>query len=415
MNPIDIRPFDPEIHRDGCLRIWEEVGWLDRSHERHVWGLDGLFEAGRAYVAMLHDEPECLVLDAEGSLRYLGEDIRFAGITAVTTSRVARRQGIAARLTARLIAEEAQDGVAVSGLGMFEQGFYDRLGFGTGVYERKMRFDPQLLTVPYPERPPRRLSDEDWEVVHACRLARKVEHGYVTFDSPLVTRSSAAQVKGGFGLGFFDGPDGALSHHVWLNVQEAENGPYHVMWMAHRTPEQFLELMGVLRSLGDQVRAMTMCEPSGIQLQDLVQQPIHSRIVTHKARFETGMGALAWWQIRINDVERCLEQTHLNNSGLRFNVELGDPVTSFLDADSEWKGVGGEYVVELGPDSGAERGRDASAPTLKASINAFSRLWLGVRPATGLAVTDDLEGPRDLLEALDEAFRLPEPVRDWDF
>ena len=52
---------------------------------------------------------------------------------------------------------------------------------------------------------------------------------------------------------------------------------------------------------------------------------------------------------------------------------------------------------------------------MKASINAFSRLWLGVRPARGLAVTDDLDGPRDLLEALDEAFRLPEPVRDWDF
>ena len=82
---------------------------------------------------------------------------------------------------------------------------------------------------------------------------------------------------------------------------------------------------------------------------------------------------------------------------------------------SEWKGAGGEYVVELGRDSGAERGRDASLSTLKASINAFSRVWLGVRPATGLAVTDDLEGPRDLLEALDDAFRLPEPVRDWDF
>ena len=39
----------------------------------------------------------------------------------------------------------------------------------------------------------------------------------------------------------------------------------------------------------------------------------------------------------------------------------------------------------------------------------------GVRPATGLAVTDDLEAPRNLLEALDDAFRLPEPVRDWDF
>ena len=30
---------------------------------------------------MIHGEPECLVLDAEGSRRYMGEDIRFAGIS----------------------------------------------------------------------------------------------------------------------------------------------------------------------------------------------------------------------------------------------------------------------------------------------------------------------------------------------
>ena len=46
---------------------------------------------------------------------------------------------------------------------------------------------------------------------------------------------------------------------------------------------------------------------------------------------------------------------------------------------------------------------------------AFTRLWLGVRPATGLAITDDLHGPDDLLDALDERLRLPEPVADWAF
>jgi hypothetical protein len=42
-------------------------------------------------------------------------------------------------------------------------------------------------------------------------------------------------------------------------------------------------------------------------------------------------------------------------------------------------------------------------------------MWIGVRPATGLAMTDSLAGPDDLLRRLDEALRLPEPQPDWDF
>ncbi len=42
-------------------------------------------------------------------------------------------------------------------------------------------------------------------------------------------------------------------------------------------------------------------------------------------------------------------------------------------------------------------------------------MWLGVRPATGLAVTDNLAGPHELLERLDAVLRLPDPKPDWDF
>jgi hypothetical protein len=42
-------------------------------------------------------------------------------------------------------------------------------------------------------------------------------------------------------------------------------------------------------------------------------------------------------------------------------------------------------------------------------------MWLGVLPATGLSVTDNLTGPVDLLTALDVALRLPRPSPDWDF
>jgi len=39
---------------------------------------------------------------------------------------------------------------------------------------------------------------------------------------------------------------------------------------------------------------------------------------------------------------------------------------------------------------------------------------MGVRPASGLAVTDSLSGPADLLSSLDHALLLPEPHLGWE-
>lgn len=414
---MDIAVYDKDSDRDACHRIWEEVGWLDRSNEKQVAGVDTLISAGRALVGKLNGEAECLVLAARGSMRYLDEDISFSGVTGVTTSSIVRRQGFAAQMTARLIAEEAEDGAALSGLGMFEQGFYNRLGYGTGSYDLSVSFDPQSLNVPFPSRSPQRLSIDDWKAMHASRLARKREHGYVTFDAPEMTQMDDIGITAGrgFGLGFRDGANGELTHHVWFRIRSNENGPYKINWIAYQTPGQFLELMGVIRTLGDQVRLVTLVEPAGIQLQDLLDQPIQTRMITRGSKFESTIRALAWWQIRICDLNACLNATRLPSDELRFNLNLSDPIERFLDTSTSWNGIGGEYVVSLGASSGAERGKDPSLPTLKTTVPALSRLWLGVRPATGLAITDDLEAPPELLEALDLSLRLPTPVRDWEF
>jgi len=60
-------------------------------------------------------------------------------------------------------------------------------------------------------------------------------------------------------------------------------------------------------------------------------------------------------------------------------------------------------------------GQESALPTMRATVNAFTRLWLGVRPATGLAMTDEIEAPESLLEALDDVVRLPKPRPDWDY
>ena len=173
--------------------------------------------------------------------------------------------------------------------------------------------------------------------------------------------------------------------------------------------------MALLRSLGDQVRLVQMIEPSGIQLQDLLERPFVQRQVTRESRFENVCRAAADWQVRILDLPGCLARTYLQGEGVTFNLRLADPVERFLEDGAPWGGVGGDYVATLGPESSARPGQEASLPTLTASVGAFTRLWLGVRPATGLAVTDDLNGPSGLLEALDRVLMLPEPQPDWDF
>jgi Acetyltransferase (GNAT) domain len=392
-------------------RMWREVGWhhgTDEDRERFI-------ECGRALVADLDGEAECLVCSCPGTIRHLEEDLPFACITGVVTSRIARKQGFAQRLAAQLLAAEAQEGSLVAGLGIFEQGFYDRLGFGTGGYEHDVSLDPAHLTVPVTPRVPRRLRADDWEALHAAVLARKRGHGACNLTPAAATRAELREEAGSFGLGYHDGPAGELTHFVWGRGGQQEHGPYRVARLVYQTPEQFLELMALIKSLGDQVRLVTMIEPPGVQLQDLIDRPFQHMIARERSKYECRNEAWAYWQMRILDLPGCLARTHLRASEVRFNLRLTDPVATLLDEGGPWRGVAGEYVATAGASSGAERGRDDGLPTLDASVNAFTRMWLGVLPATSLAVTDNLAGPRELLDELDWAFRLPKPHPDWDF
>ena len=412
---MEYRAYDAARDRDAVHRIWYETGWLEPGKAEHEEAMDIFLGAGRALVADVNGEAECLAHTASGSLRYLDEDLAFSCVTAVTTSRVARKRGLAKRLTAAVVAADAAEGALVSGLGMFEQGYYDMLGFGTGGYENWVSFDPARLNVKAKCRVPRRLNADDWAAAHRARLNRARGHGGCNLTPPEITRAEMLATTNGFGLGYADGPGGELSHLMWCSARKTEEGPYMVYWMAYQKPEQFLELMALLQSLGDQVRLLRMREPQGIQLQDLLERPFRIHTLTEKSKFEHKVDAVAYWQMRVLDVPGCLARTKLPTEEVRFNLKLTDPIAEHLIEGSPWRGVAGDYVVTLGPASGAERGNDKSLPALAASVGAFTRMWLGVRPARGLAVTDDLTGPPQLLEALDAILRLPDPKPDWDF
>lgn len=407
-----LRDYDAHKDKEAAHRIWAEIGWLEKDKEAIM---DAFIEASRAHVAEVNGETECLALMASAHLRYIDQDLPMAACTGVTTSRVARKQRLASHLTARALAAEVRAGALIGGLSMFEQGYYNQLGYGTSGYIHRIAFDPALLRVNRVARIPRRFKVEDFEAIHAARLRRRRGHGACSLTPAGISKADMLWTDNGFGLGYTDAPDGSYSHGLWAGTKSVESGPYHVGFIFYQTADHFLELMALLRNLGDQVRLIRMAEPPGIQLQDLLAQPFKHRQLTEKSAFEMSMRAAAYFQFRICDLNGCLARTHLRSGPLRFNLTLTDPIVAFLDANEPWRGVGGAYVVTLGASSWAQEGNDSSLPTLAASVGAFTRLWLGVRPASGLAVTDDLSGPPELLEALDWLLCLPQPTADWDF
>jgi hypothetical protein len=409
---MTIRPYDRDRDEKAVHRIWHEVGWIEKDKTE---AMDLLLGCSRPMVAEHDGAAECLVLATSAQVRHLNTDLPATAITGVTTSLVARRQGLAGRTLAVVLAHEAQAGAALAGLGIFDQGYYDRLGFGTGSYEPYIQFDPSNLNVPIPARPPRRLEIADWEALHASRLTRWRGHGAWTLLPTDLTKSQALETENGIGLGFRDGPEGALSHWLWLGTSSREHGPYGVHALVFRDGRDLLELLGVLKSLADQIYRIDMTEPFCLQIQDLLSEPFANRQRTQNGKMAQAMRAAAWWQIRILDLPTCVRAVHGRGPAVRCNLTLTDPVARYLDQAAEWRGLTGEYTLCVAEESSIQPEHTPGLPELRASVGAFSRLWLGVRSATSLAISDSLDGEPQLLAALDRTLALPTPRVDWGF
>ncbi len=405
-----LRAYDPERDLDAVLRIWMEVGWLESAEKRPT--LEAFLAAGQAEVAEMDGVPECAVHWSPGTIRYQNTSLPLCAVTAVTTSHIGRKRGFASRMTARALQQGAEAGCAVAALGMFEQGFYDRLGFGTGCYESIFAFDPSSLDVKHvPYRTPVRLTSDHWRDMHAALAGTLPAHGAVRLDSAEFVRGELGFPTKPFAFGYRDDA-GALTHFV-LGDLEDEYGPFRVIWMAYRSTSELLELLRLLHELSDQFRTVKMAEPPHVQLQALLREPIRDRDRTRGAKGGSQHESIAWMQLRILDVARCIAARRFPGPDVRFNLTLEDPLAGCVEGG--WAGISGAYTVTIGTSSTVSEGHTEGLPVLEADVSAFSRLWLGVRPATTLAVSDHLEAPRDLLEALDEAFCLPRAKPGMEF
>ncbi len=406
---MNYRQYNAETDFEAIKQIYKEIGWVKSELGDRI---EFFFSESRTIVADLNNSPESAVVSSLGHMRYLEEELEFSSVDAVTTSLIARRQKLAANLTAAKIALDAQDGAEICGLGMFEQGFYNQLGFGTGPYEHKLFISPSSINVDLDPNPPIRLKGSDYEIIHKSLVNRRRQHG--SLNLPISsTRLELMIEEDTMGFGYMDGSND-LTHHVMLFGTSTENGPYQIMWTCFRDKTQFLELMALVKSFGDQVHLVTMLEPPNVNMQDLLIKPFAHQLMTSKSEFQNCNQANAFWQLRILDLEKCLSKTHIPNPGIKFNVEIHDPISKHLDDDHwSWKGINGQFIVSVGEESNVKKGYQQNLPVLKCSIGAFTRLWMGILPATSLCMTDDFSGDHQLIRDLDDVFRLPTPRIDW--
>jgi predicted acetyltransferase len=368
---IEIRDFDIEKDMLSVQRIWREIGWSDS--ERTDQAMTALFETGTTSVGLVHDEVECSVQAQTGTMRLDHEDLPLCVIAAVTTSRVARGLSLAQQLTARELAKGQRRGEAVAVLGMFDQGFYNKLGFGTGAYINEFRVDPNQFDISLKPRTPRRLSAHDSDAMLASLMARPPLHGNVVINQSHCFKAELSMEEG-FGLGFYEGE--RLTHFVWMKPH--------------------------------------MMEPPHVQLQSMLKRPFRSQAVAEEGKYAAEQSASAWYQLRVLDIPACINALSYKGPDLAFRLNVEDPVDGILAGDGSWRPVGGSFDVALGQQASVNVAKNETLPALTCSINTLSRLIWGVAPASSLAISDGLQAPISLLTALDGVFT-PNPKPGWNF
>lgn len=411
---MTIRPYNASKDLTAVTRLWEEIAWIDRDDEDDAEYLKVFLAGSNALVAEMHGEAECLVASCPGSILHLATEVPMTVIAAVTTSLIARKQGLASRTTARAIAEGAEAGHATAALGMFEQGYYTRLGFGNSAYEQIARFNPSSLNVSVDFPAPVRLSQKDAADMHQALMQRWRGHGSVQVIPPEHFQAETGWTEDPVGLGFRD-DNGELTHFIW-GSSKGENGPFRISAMAYRNRQQLLELMALIKSLGNQLLLVRLVETQHLQMQDLLNEPFKAQNKTEGGKYPESIRSEAWWQLRINDLASCIGAMRLpDRPTLSLNLSVEDPITRYLDSGQGWQGIGGDYTLHLGASSEASPGHSKGLPLLKASTSGISRLWLGAASANRLATSSEIDADQELLDKLDSSLSLPLPHPGWEF
>lgn len=409
-----IRKFKKDQDILASLCIYKEVGWVDDiQSELNQDIIASYLKDGNTNVAELNGTAEALATITPVTVKYLKKQLDASMLTGTLTSNIARQQGLATILVATSLAQEAEKGKDIAIVDFFDQGYYNRFGFGNGPYVNTVRFDPASLKVAKKHRIPSRLTLDDYQLMFNARKKRIKYHGALDFLSPLITKLNCKE-KESFGLGYFDNNGQELTHYFW-GEKNGEFGPLNINALVYQNKEQLLELLSLIKSFSDQVLCVEMKEPIEIHFQDLLEKPFRHIDTTEGSSFYNKISTASEWQIRILNLQSAIRKTKWNGEPLSFNLLLTDPIEKLCDTNFLWKGVSGEYIIHFGEKSSIKKGNDSTLLKMETDINTFSRMWFGVASCSSLYMTEDIIANEMLMEKLDTGLHMVEPHLDWSF
>ncbi len=422
LHDIQIRKMNPAEDVDAIVRLFRHAGWVSGSTKdlfekgsQHKKIVSGFCEEAEGYVAVHDKRIESYAQSHQGTIRQTDVTLPLCAVTGVICSYILRKQRATSRLLAHLLVQRACAGDAIAMLGVFDQGYYDRLGFGTNPYEYEFYIDPRTLQVDGPVRPPQEFSVKDVErIYHSRRKAHRI-HGTCTVDSMAMLRGEMIfhDEKNGFILGYTN-DEGEITHHVFGTL-EGEHGPAYIPWMVYQTPEQLVELLCLIKGLSDQFYNFLIVQPPQIQLQDFLREPFRSVALSEGGKFAVKTEAYGFSQLRILDLEKTIGATHLSGETVSFNIQIDDPIRGLIPEEAAWRGLSGTYTVHLGEESSISSGTDNRYETVHMSINDFSRMIHGSVSPLKLKFMQKLDGSESLTQKLTRVLHLPEPHPFWLF
>lgn len=410
MPDLKVRRYDPENDSSHVHRIWTDSKWIDDKEMYPV--VDEYHREANVWLGEIDGEVGTVVSTSPGGFNYDGKELPMTAITGVTAGLEFRRLGLAGMTTTKAICDAYDRGAAVATLGAFEQGYYDKLGFGNFSTDSFITFDPHNLNIQTKHRKAIRLKIEDSARMHTARLRRFKQHGSCDLHLPVTTKFEMGYHKDSISLGFET--NGELTH-FFLGTLKGEHGPFRIEMFVFQDADQLLELLALLKTLSDQIRIVEMASPPGIKMQEFLRYPMRHREVTEGSEYENSTVAYSFFQARILRLEDCVVATSLEGASVRFNLSLTDPIERYLSPDEAFKGCAGDYCIDLGKSSSIDDKHQSSLPLLSCSINTFTRMWSGARSASSLVATDGLKADSDLVGRLDRLIRFPELKTDWDF
>ncbi len=419
---LEFRIADPKADINAVLGLFRKAGWVsgfkkelfaDDSRSKEI--VAAFLEDSYAYLACYDGIVESVAQTHQGTIQQTDTILPLCAVTAVICGYVLRKQKATSIALARVLADRAKAGDAFAMLGIFDQGFYDRLGFGTNPYEYEFYIDPRDLNVPKISRPPKEFSLDDFKAIYRSRCRAHSMHGVCTISSEAMVKGEMIfhDEKNGFVLGYTN-EEGEITHHLFANFED-EHGPGGIHWLVFQNEQQLLELLQIVKSLSDQIYSFWLLQPPQIRLQDYLHEPFRSTELTKGGKLPAKTEAYGFSQLRVLDIAQAVAATHFSGETVSLNIQIDDPIERFLENDSAWRGVGGEYVLHLGEESSISPGRHPNYESISLSVNDFSRMLHGSISPAQLCFMQKMKASEGLLKKLTRVFNLPEPHPQWLF